>query len=101
MQWEYKEKHCAFNFFNILAIQNIKNAKNNKRTTFSKNLVKYIKHFEADPVPGFNGSYNWLYTGGNLSVSNINENLLLISADYVNNSSGLSEFYFPSHLFQE
>lgn len=55
-------------------------------------MIKYIKHFCKDPDPDFNGNHYRLYTGGTLASTNLNNDVVLISADYLNNKAGISKF---------
>ncbi|EEB19877.1 hypothetical protein Phum_PHUM595830 [Pediculus humanus corporis] len=83
LKWEKK--------LESLEMQNIKeelvsirNLLNGDETKLSIDLINYIKHFKKDPEPEFNGNYNWLYTGGNLDVTQSNSGeIYLINAGYL------------------
>lgn len=62
----------------------IRNLLNGDETKLSMDLINYMKHFKRDPEPEFNGNYNWLYTGGNLDVTQSNPGeIYLINAGYL------------------
>lgn len=56
-------------------------------------IVKYLNWFNEDPLPGFKGDYNWLYTGGNITRINVNNNHWLITPDEIDGSTALSKLH--------
>lgn len=55
------------NVFLCTALRDLKRFRDGFDQKISVNLRRYVEHMRFDPLPGFEGDRNWLYTGGTIT----------------------------------